>query len=942
MEINRKRVARRLASGLVAGALALGGLAMSGATPANATAAPTVQTRIAGADRYATANAVALAMAGTRTNIGAIVLASGENFPDGLAASALAGAIDGAQGGSPLLLVPSGDSLPTSVLTTISTIKSAPYANTITDVVIVGGTSVISASVETQLEAMGYTVTRFAGADRIETANLVAAAVFANNGGTIGTFGGYKTAFLANSNNFPDALAASSWAFRNKHPLFLTDGSSLTAGTKAAMTAAGVQQVIILGGTAAVSAEAATEAAGVSGVITTTRVSGDTRYDTATALATTLATVDADYKTRAMLVSGTNFPDALAAAQLAGQADSYAIIPVTSPLPAAVSTWATANQATLSTIRAIGGTSAIADDVVTAVKSGATIAPLTATITATDGSTSVKVTFSGNVDSSTVVAGSFLHRKALGGTGTITSVNYVDANAALGTPATATFTIAAAYPGDVIEVVAGAIKTTALLGSVPVAPTSVTVAADTTPVTAEITAFASAAAGVKKIWVTVSDNLAYDAATTPAALATALTVTSGAIGGAVAGVTNCVLVTGSEYIFHCDLSGANPLVAGDKVTLPAASLSSSATIPAKNAAASTTVVTDAAGPNLVSATYSMSAALGTQASISLIDAATDAAPGGGELAITARSTGIAAGKAGNAWTIEIIETGVTTPSVVVSAASKKLTVRADAGDTASDVAAALNANADFTANFIANVTTSGVLTALADTSTANDNAFVDLIAGLGGTATDGEVTITALSPGTAMETWAITTDVGASIGAVATGGATKTLVITAAATDTAAAVVAALNADDDFNDYFVASVETAGAMTGYTDQATAFNLDGGNDLFLTGGTDLAVITATFSEPLAVQAGNGIVADLALSSGETLTAYTTGVAPASTATVALQQAAGILVAYASLTTAFVPGVTKLEATAAKFEDRNGVAMTANPLLVTKQAVPLFAS
>lgn len=717
MITTRKRVAKRLASGLLAGAMALGGLAISGASPAGASPVVTTETRIAGADRYATAIAVAKAVVAAGDT--SIVIASGENFPDGLSAAALAGAL-----GVPMLLTDSGPSLRADVLGAITELKVT--ATGLVNVVLIGGTSVISAGTEAQLTAIGYTVTRIAGADRYETANLVAAAVVTNNSGTIGTFGGYRTAFLANGNNFPDALAASSWAYKNKHPLFLTNGTSLSAGTKAAMTAAGVQQVIILGGTTAVSAEAATEAAGVTGVITTTRVSGDTRYDTATALATVLATVNSGYKTRALLVSGTNFPDALAASQLAGGSSAYAIIPVTSPLPAAVSTWATANQATLSTIRAIGGTSAVADETVTAVKAAATVAPLTATIAAADGATTATISLSANLDAASVAATDFTVIAASGLAKTFTTAYTAATTTA---PAKVVLTITSVAPndvfkpGDVISIVAGSLSSAAD-ATLTVAPTSFTVVADATPPTAQITAFPVATAslpGAGKVWVTFSANvLASSIDTTGPSDDFVVTRGSGAIGGSAAIIENCAAVAGTTYA--CDVT-TNALVAGDTVTLKAGAVTSSASTPVPNAAVSAVATADAIAPVLQSVRYSQSATGGAQASIANVSATT-----AGVLAITARAGTAVAGRAGNAWTVTTTAGAAGSATTVsVSAATKDVAISADPAALAEAVAGTLNANADFSALFVATAATAGALTGWSTDSAANLTGGLDLL-----------------------------------------------------------------------------------------------------------------------------------------------------------------------------------------------------------------------
>jgi len=135
--IQRKRVAKRLASGLMAGALALGGLAISGGTASAETPASPSTNRIYGASRYETA--VALARNAGNTPTSGLVIASGESYADALAAASLTTA------NRPLLLVGS-DSIPEIVLDYISDNVVAMSAATPT-IYVVGGESAVSANV---------------------------------------------------------------------------------------------------------------------------------------------------------------------------------------------------------------------------------------------------------------------------------------------------------------------------------------------------------------------------------------------------------------------------------------------------------------------------------------------------------------------------------------------------------------------------------------------------------------------------------------------------------------------------------------------------------------------------------------------------------------------------------------------------------------------------
>ena len=360
-------MSRRLSAWVVS-AIVAANLVCSASPGARAASEITIEARIAGDNRYATANALALAAATARGsgNTSSIVVVSGVDFPDGLSAAALAG-VTGA-----VMLLARPDALPDSVITTIESLRSSEgLTNTITEATIVGGASAVSENVLSQLSALGLSTDRISGTNRYSTANSVAREIAEI--GTIGTFAGKKTAFLATGRNFPDSLAASSFSYRNVTPVLLTDGRTLDATTRETIELLGIEQVIVLGGPTAVSADVESAVASIAGVTTVHRLEGTNRYETATAISTAIAEEDADYATRAIFVSGSTFPDALASAPFAGQADSYAVIPVGATLPTAVSNWITANSSSLSVIRPIGGTSAVPTAVLNAATGGGTV-----------------------------------------------------------------------------------------------------------------------------------------------------------------------------------------------------------------------------------------------------------------------------------------------------------------------------------------------------------------------------------------------------------------------------------------------------------------------------------------------------------------------------------------------------------------------------------------
>src|SRR5665213_450996 len=144
---SRHRIAACIAVALV-GPMAGVTLAASTASTASGATGLTV-TRVSGADRFATAAAIAdsgwpSALPANST----LLLATGSTFPDAVSGSAAAGHL-----GVPLLLTASG-SLSSSAAAEIDRLKPAQVA-------LLGGTSAISAAVAQQVASHGATVVRW-------------------------------------------------------------------------------------------------------------------------------------------------------------------------------------------------------------------------------------------------------------------------------------------------------------------------------------------------------------------------------------------------------------------------------------------------------------------------------------------------------------------------------------------------------------------------------------------------------------------------------------------------------------------------------------------------------------------------------------------------------------------------------------------------------------
>jgi hypothetical protein len=124
--------------------------------------------RFAGADRYATARRVARTFAPDK--IDTVYLASGVNFADAVAAA------PSVTSDSPLILTTPGK------LHDEARRFLTNEDREVSSVTILGGTAAISAAVEEEIRELGIDTDRIAGADRYETAALIARRAFSTSG----------------------------------------------------------------------------------------------------------------------------------------------------------------------------------------------------------------------------------------------------------------------------------------------------------------------------------------------------------------------------------------------------------------------------------------------------------------------------------------------------------------------------------------------------------------------------------------------------------------------------------------------------------------------------------------------------------------------------------------------------------------------------------------
>lgn len=258
--------------------------------------------RIAGADRYATAASVATRFYPEGANT--VYLATGESPADAMTAGAAAARAD-----APLLLV-RGSDVPSATTTALERLNPK-------EIIIVGGTKSVTAVVEGQLRSSTQAaVTRMHGPDRYSTSANVAISSFPS---------GVHTVYVASGNGFADALAAGAAAHVDGAAVLLTAPDHLPQATADALESLAPQQVIIVGGTAAINDNVVRQIGGL--VPNTERVSGTNRYGTAAALAakTTGGTV--------AVATGLDFPDALVTTTVATKANAPVLLVADNHVP---------------------------------------------------------------------------------------------------------------------------------------------------------------------------------------------------------------------------------------------------------------------------------------------------------------------------------------------------------------------------------------------------------------------------------------------------------------------------------------------------------------------------------------------------------------------------------------------------------------------------------
>ena len=242
--------------------------------------------RLAGDDRYETAIKISK---DNFKSADTVVLASGTNSADALAASSLA-----TSKSAPILLTKRNE-IGKNVFDEIKRLNA-------NNVIVVGGKVSISEKVVSDLKDKNITVKRLAGDNRYETSYEIAKELLKSNKA--------KEAIIVNGFKNVDALSVSSLATKENLPILLNDGNRLSKDIKNIVGDSNIKKMYIIGGRTSLPRRIEDNIKALD--IEYERLAGEDRYETSSKIAK-YAYENSD---KVILASGENSIDALAAGVL--------------------------------------------------------------------------------------------------------------------------------------------------------------------------------------------------------------------------------------------------------------------------------------------------------------------------------------------------------------------------------------------------------------------------------------------------------------------------------------------------------------------------------------------------------------------------------------------------------------------------------------------------
>ena len=288
--------------------------------------------RLSGDNRYETSVEVSEK---NFKSVDTVVLASGQNIADALVASSYADIEE-----APILLT-NKNSISDEVLDEIERLKADK-------VVIVGGQSSISSSVESRLKKEDIKVTRISGRDRFDTSDKLSQEVSRLSKKS-------SQAILVNGYKNIDALSVSSLATKEDLPILLNGRNTLNMSVKNRLKQMNVKKVYIIGGNNSISSDVEKELNRMQ--ISVVRLSGTDRYETSANIAK-YAYKDFD---EAIVASGENPVDALAASTLTGKKEAPILLTNKNKIPKSIKKIIV--DMDIGKITIVGGENSITDNV---------------------------------------------------------------------------------------------------------------------------------------------------------------------------------------------------------------------------------------------------------------------------------------------------------------------------------------------------------------------------------------------------------------------------------------------------------------------------------------------------------------------------------------------------------------------------------------------------
>lgn len=249
--------------------------------------------RLSGNDRYSTS--IAISKEGWNQCDYAI-LASGENYPDALSAAPLA-----KKYACPIILT-SKYSLSNDIISELKRLN-------VGEVFVLGGPSVISNNIDSQLSSMNINVNRIAGTDRYETSSKIAENLGTND-----------EVFIVNGENFADALSSAPIASIKNIPILLSPKDNSNISISNFINSKKIYKSYVVGNTASLSKNILDSVANFNAE----RIDGIDKYDININVINKFK--DQINFNTIFVATGNDFPDSLSGVALAAKTNSPIIL----------------------------------------------------------------------------------------------------------------------------------------------------------------------------------------------------------------------------------------------------------------------------------------------------------------------------------------------------------------------------------------------------------------------------------------------------------------------------------------------------------------------------------------------------------------------------------------------------------------------------------------